>query len=436
MSYKALIKSIFEDVLQEVTPKKLILQTCFLKNTVLQINDASYDLSQYRHIHLLGSGKGVLPMMTTMQELLGKYLTQAVIVGSYAHKNWAEAYRYIQSSHPVPTNKSIMAARYFKSLFEDFHKEDLFIYLLSGGTSAMLELPEVGITLEAFQEATTLMLEGGLAIEEINSVRKHLSAIKGGKLGASTKATGIVLVLSDVVGDDLHAIGSAPLYCDTTTFADALSCLKSHNIFDQMPKSIKEYLIQGVQGRHDETPKNKPKHIAHYIIGSNDVVLQKTKELLLEHKIHATISKDKIVGDTGVVAQNLYQFSQEHAGEFHAYLFGGEPTVIVKGEGKGGRNQHLCLNFLQLLEPKQKITFLSAATDGIDGNSDAAGAVINTDSRHIAVQKGMNIAHYLSHFDSNTYFIKTGEVIMTGATHNNLLDIMIILIEPNSNRRR
>ena len=427
MSYKALLKSIFEDVLQEVTPKKLILQTCTLKDSELQINDTRYNLGQYRHIHLLGSGKGVLPMMMTMQELLGKYLTQTVIVGSYAHKNWAETYRYIQSSHPVPTDKSIMAARCFKSLFEDFHKEDLFIYLLSGGTSAMLELPEVGITLEAFQKATTLMLEGGLAIEEINSVRKHLSAIKGGKLGASTKATGIVLVLSDVVGDDLHAIGSAPLYCDTTTFADALSCLKSYNIFDQMPKSIKEYLTQGVQGHHDETPKNRPKHIAHYIIGSNDLVLQKTKALLIKHKIPTTVLKDKIVGDASMVAQNLYKFAQMHAGEFHAYLFGGEPTVIVKGEGKGGRNQHICLNFLQLLKSGQKITFLSAATDGIDGNSDAAGAVIDTDSHHIEVQKGMDIAHYLSHFDSNTYFTKTGEAIMTGATHNNLLDIMIIL---------
>lgn len=431
MSYKALLKSIFEDAIEEVTPKKLILEVCSLKDAELQINNARYDLSQYRHIHLLGSGKAVLPMMTTMQELLRGYLTQTVIVGSYAHKNRAETYCYIQSSHPVPTDKSIMAARYFKSLFEDFSEEDLFIYLLSGGTSSMLELPEEGITLEEFQKATTLMLEGGLAIEEINSVRKHISAIKGGKLGASTKATGIVLVLSDVVGDDLHAIGSAPLFFDTTTFADAISCLKSHDIFIQIPKSIQKYLIQGMQGLHDETPKNKPKHIEHYIIGSNDIVLEKTKALLLARNIPATILKDKIVGDVSMVAQNLYEFAKRHAGKLHVYLFGGEPTVIVKGGGKGGRNQHLCLSFLQLLRSRQKVTFLSAATDGIDGNSDAAGAVIDTDSHYIAVQKEMNIAHYLSHFDSNTYFTKTGEAIITDATHNNLLDIIMILVEQN-----
>ena len=428
-SYKPLLKSIFKDALKEVTPKNLILQTCTLKDTKLQINNDYYDLSLYRKIHLLGSGKAVLPMMSTMQELLKGYLTQTVVVGSYEHKNLTKEYRYIQSSHPLPTDKSILAARYFKSLFEDFHKEDLFIYLLSGGTSAMLELPEVGITLEEFKKATTLMLENGLAIEEINSVRKHISAIKGGKLGASTKATGIVLVLSDVVGDDLQTIGSAPLYYDSTTFADALSSLKSHNIFEQIPKSIKEYLLQGAQGECNETPKKRPKHIKHYIIGSNDVVLRKIKSLLLARNIPTTILKDKIIGDVSVVAQNLYKFAQIHMGEFHAYLFGGEPTVIVKEEGKGGRNQHLCLSFLKLLKSGQKITFLSAATDGIDGNSDAAGAVIDTNSHQTATQKGVDIEHYLSHFNSNIYFTKTGEVITTGATHNNLLDIMILLTE-------
>ncbi|WP_331774932.1 glycerate kinase type-2 family protein [Sulfurospirillum sp. 1612] len=431
MSYKVLLKSLFESVLQEVRPQKLISQACFIKDERFYIHDACYDLRHYRKIHLLGSGKAVLPMMHAMQALLGTRLHQCVMVGAYHDQIPTQTCRYIQSSHPVPTEKSLEAARCFKSLFENFHEEDLFIYLLSGGSSAMLELPEAGISLEALQQATTLMLEGGLAIEEINSVRKHLSAIKGGKLGASTKATGIVLVLSDVVGDDLHAIGSAPLYCDTTTFADAIASLKSHNIFNQMPECITQYLTQGMQGRHHETPKNKPQHIAHYIIGSNDVVLQKTKALLIQHQIPTTILKDKIEGDAKVVAKHLYQFAQEHVGTFHAYLFGGEPTVIVKKGGKGGRNQHLCLHFLQLLDTHSQVTFLSAATDGIDGNSDAAGAVIDTNSSNIAAEKEIDIQSYLSHFDSHTYFTKTGEAIVTGATHNNLLDIMILLIEPN-----
>ncbi len=426
MSDKTLFKKVFKQVLKEVTPDKLIEQQCFLQKNILTIKDNLYDLSLYKNIYLLGSGKAVIPMAKAMGEILKSKLSKTVIVGAYPHKEKSRNYEYIQSSHPLPTEKSIKAARRLKNLLQSFDKDDFFIYLLSGGTSAMLELPEDQITLDEFQKATAFMLKSGMAIEDINSVRKHISCVKGGKLADYTKAKGAVLVLSDVIGDDLHSIGSAPLYFDTSTYIDALQVLKRHKILEKMPSSIKTFLKDGSLGYHKETPKIENKNITHHIMGSNDIVLQKAQNILQTHGIKATIIKEKISGDAFSVAKKLIEFSLSHNNKNQCYLFGGEPTVVVKGQGKGGRNQHLCLSFLSLLKPEQHLTFLSAATDGIDGNSTAAGAVIDEKSLKIAKDKKLNICDYLENFGSNSYFTKTGELIVTGATNNNLLDIAIL----------
>ena len=429
MSDKILLKKIFKQVLTEIAPDKLIKQQCFLQKNILSIKGNLYDLNLYKNIYLLGSGKAVIPMAQAMSEILESKLNKTVIVGIYPHKEKNRNYEYIQSSHPLPTKKSIKGAYRLKNMLESFDKDDFFIYLLSGGTSAMLELPENQITLNEFQKATSLMLEGGMAIEDINCVRKHISCIKGGKLAACTKAKGIVLVLSDVIGDDLHSIGSAPLYFDTSTYDDAIRILKQHRIFTKMPLSIKTFLKNGSRGHHKETPKMKNENITHYIVGSNDIVLQKTQKILQKYNIKTNIIKEKISGDVFDVANRLLNFSLSHNNKNQCYLFGGEPTVVVRENGKGGRNQHLCLSFLSLLKPEQHITFLSAATDGIDGNSNAAGAVIDEKSLKIAKEKEIDICDYLKNFDSNSYFSKTGELIVTGATNNNLLDMIIIALD-------
>jgi glycerate-2-kinase len=274
------------------------------------------------------------------------------------------------------------------------------------------------------------MLKGAMPIEKINSVRKHISQVKGGKLANCTRAQGIVLVLSDVIGDDLHAIGSAPLYCDTTTFKDAKASLEEYGLFETMPQNIQNVIEEGQKGLRAETPKTPHKHIDHYILGSNTLVLQKAQKLLSASGVDATVIEKPIEGDTQKLAEELLAFATTHQEGRHCYIFGGESTVLVQGEGKGGRNQHLCLSVLKQLEGKTDITFLSAATDGIDGNSDAAGAVIDIHSPVDARSHNIDVQHYLDTFDSNSFFAQTGELLVPGPTHNNLLDIVMMLIEP------
>lgn len=430
MSNKKLLHRTFNALIDEIRPENLIAQQCRYENDVLTVQERVYPLQMYKNIHLLGSGKAVIPMAKAMQSLLGERIAQTLIVGAYENDAELDNTRYIKSTHPLPSKKSIDAAKALRDQLEALHDDDFFIYLLSGGNSAMVELPEASISLDDFKKSTALMLKGGMPIEEINSVRKHLSQVKGGKLAACTRAKGLVLLLSDVLGDDLHAIGSAPLYFDTTTFGDAIASLKRHALFDRLPERVQTFLKEGAEAKHPETPKSENADIHHTILGSNTIVLNKAKALLDKAGIPATLSHRRLEGDATGLARELVTFAQNYQGERHCFIFGGETTVTVRGEGRGGRNQHLALSVLQLLDGKCDITFLSAATDGIDGNSDAAGALVDMHSRVYALAHEIDPQHYLETYDSNTFFSKTGELLITGPTHNNLLDIVMMLIEP------
>ena len=430
MSNKTLLQNAFEELLTTITPGKILKEQCHVENSILTIAQTHYDLKPYSKVHLLGSGKAVIPMATAMQGILGNHCGQTTLVGAYALDDTLKETTYLQSTHPIPTQKSLDAGELLRNTLESFKEDELFIYLLSGGNSALVELPETGITLGDFQEATSLMIRGGMPIESINSVRKHLSQVKGGKLGSATKAKGIVLVLSDVVGDDLHTIGSAPFYYDPSSYADAITALESHHLFEKMPSSIQTFLAMGKEGHYLETPKSENPNITHHIIGSNRHVLQKMSDILRRSGVETTIIQEPFTKEVSELSKDLMTFAKRHQESRHCYIFGGESTVHVTGKGKGGRNQHLCLHFFTLLDGTVDVTFLSAATDGVDGNSDAAGALIDMHSPYNVELRNVDPIHYLKTFDSNTFFNKSDELIVTGPTHNNLLDIVVMLIEP------
>jgi len=430
MSNKTLLRNTFDELLKEITPQSLIAQQVRLKGDTLRISNTDYDLSRYKKIYLLGSGKAVIPMAKEVHGLLSSYITQTLIIGAYDCNEKFDDCLYFKSTHPLPSSKSVQAAKSLQTIMSQCDEDDLFIYLLSGGSSAMIELPEETISLKEFQETTALMLRGGMPIEKMNSVRKHISQVKGGKLANHTKAEGIVLVLSDVIGDDLHVIGSAPLYYDTSSFEDSVSALKEYGLFKKIPSSVRNFLKEGEQGLHEETPKAAHQHIHHYILGSNSLVLEKAHEILRKKGVEASVIEKPYNGDVNELAEEFIQFAKRHQGREHCYVFGGESTVLVDGEGKGGRNQHLCLSILGHLDGKIDLTFLSAATDGVDGNSDAAGALIDLHSPANAISHNLEVEYYLDTFDSNSFFDQTGELLIPGPTHNNLLDIVMMLIKP------
>jgi len=430
MPNKSLLQNTFFELLKEIKPQKLVREQCKKEGDILTIQRDEFDLSKYKNIYLLGSGKVVIPMTKALQEVLGDVLTKTLIVGAYDNYEELDKVTYIKSTHPLPSTKSIESAKALLNTIHSFSEDDFFIYLLSGGTSSLVELPEEEITLEDMQETTSVMIKGAMPIEAINSVRKHISRVKGGKLVKDTKADGIVLVFSDVIGDDLHTIGSAPLYYDDTSFKDALKNLEHFHLLDKIPQRVKNYLYEGKEGLKPETPKAQNENIKHYILASNVTVLKKAKELLESQGLKATIIEEQIEGDVEDVARQMIAFAKEHQDNNGCYIFGGESTVKVLGDGKGGRNQHLVLKVLDLLDGDLNITFLSAATDGIDGNSEAAGAIIDTHSLVNTKVSHIDWKHYLETFDSNCFFQRTSELLVSGPTHNNLLDIVIMVVEP------
>ena len=213
---KKTLQKTFETLLDQLHPNKLIEQSVSLYGNTLSVNNTNYELPE--KITLLGSGKAVLPMAEATLGLLDSHINQCCLVGPYTNYLKGNDLTYIKSTHPIPSINSIEAAQTLIKTLSGLSEDDFFIYLLSGGNSALVELPANNITLEEFQKTTNIMIQGAMPIEAINCVRKHISQVKGGRLAQFTKAKGIVIVLSDVLKDDLVAIGSAPLYCYDTTY--------------------------------------------------------------------------------------------------------------------------------------------------------------------------------------------------------------------------
>ena len=426
MSKKEMIKDVFNSLLKEIHPKKLIKNQCKFESNILYINNEKIVIPENKKIYLLGSGKAVLPMAEAINEIMGEKIEKQLLVGAYENSYKNVNQEYIKSTHPLPSKNSILAAKKLKELFFSLKEDDIVIYLLSGGNSALVELPQDGISLEEFQEATDIMIKGAMPIEAINCVRKHISKVKGGRLASYTKAKTYVLTLSDVIGDDLEAIGSGPLYCDKTTFTDAVNYLNSYKLFSSIPQSIKKYLESGILKKVEDTPKKEAKNVKHFILGSNKILLEKAKELLLEKDIDAKLSNELISGDVSFVNKKLLEFVKDKNG---CFIFGGEATVKVKGSGKGGRNQHLVLSFLKNFPKNKNMVFLSAASDGVDGNSDASGAIIDNETLKTISKLNLNIDKYLNSFDSNSFFKQSTDLLIPGPTHNNMLDIVIIYID-------
>jgi len=427
MSIKQILKDSFFEVLENIEPSKLINTKCTFEENHIIINQEKISLPENKKIHLFGSGKAVLSMAESIFAQCENKILSSILVGPYDNYLKQNTLQYIKSTHPTPSIKSLEAAQSLKSAIENLDEDDFFIYLLSGGSSALVELPSDAISMEDFQTTTDIMLKGSMPIEAMNCVRKHLSKVKGGNLTLNTKAKGIVLVLSDVLSNNFEDIGSAPLYFDSTTFNDAINFLKKYNLLHKIPTTVKKHLLLGFEGKINETPKKQNKNIKHFLIASNEILLQDIKSKLSSKNIPSVIMDAKIEKDVKIVVNDILNFIDSK--EEGCFIFGGEALVQVTKSGKGGRNQHLILSILEKFPKNKNITILSAASDGIDGNSNSAGAIIDNDSLIKADLLQLNIQDYLNNFNSNVFFEKIDGLINTGPSHNNMLDVLIIHIK-------
>jgi hydroxypyruvate reductase/glycerate 2-kinase len=341
----------------------------------------------------------------------------------------------IQGSHPVPDARSIRAAELLIDGLSALEDDDFFIYLLSGGSSALVEKPVNSVSLAEMQEATKVLLKGSVPIQEMNVVRKHLSQAKGGRLGQNTRASGAVLVISDVIGDDLSVIGSGPFYPDPSTYQNCYEILQGAAVWNEVPAAVRTVIRSGAEGQLPETPGERKSSISHFLLGTNRIALEQARRTAEEAGLQCRILSASLDGEARQVGENLIALARDIAtpvGPLRlpaCLLFGGETTVTVRGPGRGGRNQELALAALAAIGRTPHILLLSGGTDGIDGNSSAAGAIADRGFFREAQRQGLEISRFLAANDSNTFFRKVGGLLETGPTGTNVMDITLLIID-------
>ncbi len=428
---RELLISMFKTAIESVHPKNLIPTFLSFQKDYLEIENQKFLIP--KPFYVFGSGKASVEMAKAVEKISADRIKGGLVVCNYTEN--LEKIDVIEGSHPIPDEKSLKAVDILYRRMSSLKENDFFIYLLSGGSSALIEKLIPPITLEDLRKLTELLLKHSVPIDEINIIRKHISLIKGGRLGRTTKAKGIVLVISDVIGDDLFTIGSAPLYYDKSTYKDAYHILEKYALLDKVPESVKEVIERGLKGEIPDTPKEENQNIKHFIIGNNFKALKHAKKVAEENGYKTYIMTSQIKGEAREVAKVIVSIGKEILKTENPFkkpvclLFGGETTVTVKGNGKGGRNQELCLSALNEIKDTENIYLLSGGTDGIDGNSDAAGAVIDKTSYEKSLEKGLSIDKYLENNDSYHFFKETNDLIFTGYTGTNVMDITILLVE-------
>ncbi|MBL7960217.1 glycerate kinase, partial [bacterium] len=424
---------IFNAALQSVLPAQLINESVRFDGQLLRIQDHEYLIPSQSRIFIFGSGKASVAMANGLYQILGARITDGMVLAGNPGKDIGPI-RVLESSHPVPTQKTLDATNQLIVAMSELSDNDFFIYLLSGGSSSIVEKPILPITLDDFQHTTSLLLRSGAPIDEMNIVRKHLSMVKGGRLGQLSRGTGLALVLSDVIGDDLSTIGSALLYKDDSTYQDVLTILSKYDLMNKVPVNVLAVINQGLTKQIPETPKTTNSNIVHHMIGNNYAALVRAQEKANQLGLPAHIMTSRLDGEAREAAKAIIAIGKEihiSGNPFSSpvcLIFGGETTVTIRGNGRGGRNQELCLSALNEFRAMPYITILSAGTDGIDGQSDAAGTVADCETYGKAQQLQLNIDEYLSANDSYSFFKKTDDLIITGPTGTNVGDITLLII--------
>jgi glycerate-2-kinase len=422
---------------EAVHPYALVKRQVQLTNGRLQIAGESFSLEKIRHIYVIGAGKATAAMAKAIEDLLAEKITSGTIIVKYGHTEPLTYITTVEAAHPVPDENGLYGTDQILHIAKKATENDLVINLISGGGSALLiDLPN-GCTLGELQHCYELLLRSGASIEETNTVRKHLSGVKGGQLAKVVYPARLVtLILSDVIGDPLDVIASGPTVADPTTYQDAWQILEKYKLQDRISANIRLHLQQGLEGKIPDTPKPADvvfRQIRNYIIGSNTIALKAAESKARQLGFHTRVLGDGTSGDALQTAISLVTQARQMAlnnsiAKPLCLLMGGETTVVVTGKGKGGRNQHLALAAALQLRPDENMTILSAGTDGSDGPTDAAGAVVDGTTVRKAAKKGIQAQAYFDDNNSYHFFSQAGGHVITGPTMTNVMDIMLALV--------
>ncbi len=429
---------IFLNAVDQVNPAHLIHQNVSVAGKTLKAGNTKIDISPIRHIYVIGFGKASAAMARSIEKLLGPRISGGHIITKYGHSAPLQRIGVTEASHPIPDAAGVAGTAKVCAIADSAGKHDLVICLISGGGSALLtDIPD-GCSLTDLITLNDCLLKAGINIKELNTIRKHLSSVKGGWLaGRAFPATIVSLILSDVTGDPLDVIASGPTVPDPTTYRDALSILARNDIVSRVPSCLIDILEDGIKGKHPETPKPGDQvfcSVSNIIIGNNRIALDGAASTATSMGYDARVITDQLTGDVTEVSSAIFktimEVNKSSPGRRTCLLYGGETTVKVTAEnGMGGRNQHLALLLSILLKDTAGITLLAAGTDGTDGMTDAAGAVVDNTTLKNAAQLNLNINEYIERFDSYNFFRQEGGLVKTGPTLTNVMDIIIVLID-------
>jgi len=418
--------------LAAVEPSAAVRRHVRCDGDVLAVAGHHYHLCDYARVFVVGGGKAAVPMAAAIAAILGDRLTEGVVVTKYGHtiaQSPIPDLQIIEAGHPLPDENSLRGAQAVVSLVEQATGHDLVICLISGGGSALLTLPVPGLTLADLQTLTDALLRSGATINEINAVRKHLSQIKGGHLARlAAPAALVALILSDVVGDPLDVIASGPTVPDPTTIADARAVLSRYNL---------PPLGGDRGGAFRETPKPGDPifaRVQNVVVGSNRLAAQAAVEKARELGFNTLLLSTYVEGEAREVARvgaALAKGVRAHGDPLPppaCLVWGGETTVTVCGEGKGGRNQELALAAALALDGWPGVLVMALATDGADGLTDAAGAVVTGETMARARALRLDPHAALEANDSYALFDMLGDLVRTGPTGTNVNDLLFILV--------
>lgn len=430
-SERKTVLELIEETMKCISTKKIMRENVSLKENILQVKDKEFDLSDFEHIYVIGAGKASGKMATALEEILGDRITGGWI-NSIKPKELKHI-KIIKAGHPIPNPASVKGTEEILKIAKKATEKDLIICLISGGGSALMELPAEGISLSDLQKINRLLVNSEAKIQYINSIRKHLSQVKGGLLAkACHPATVISIIISDVIGDKLDVIASGPTTPDSTSYHQALERLRKFWVWRRTPVKIKIHLSKGVAGEFPETPKPHDPIFAkvhNIIILNNFVALKAMREKAIAKGFECNIYSNQLEGEAKNVGEHLIDEAVYRTRKKPFILLaGGETTVTVRGKGRGGRNQELVLGALKKVSEHNTV-IASFGSDGIDGQSKAAGAIADSNSLKRAQEQNMNYLEYLLDNNSNAFFKKLKDTIRTSHTGTNVMDFQIVLVK-------
>lgn len=435
---RALALKSLESALNAVDPKQIVKSKLRLENSILRINGYSFDLKKFRNIYVVGGGKASGSMAEALERVLTNRITDGLVNVPHGSSHKTEIIKLHGASHPIPDQEGVKGTHRMLEIAERAKKDDFIICLISGGGSSLMPLPRGEISIFDKRKVTEDLLKCGATINEINTVRKHISDFKGGWLAKKAyPATILNLILSDVVGDPLDFIASGPTVPDSTTFSDAVNVLKRYMLWDTVPVSVKKVLSDGEKGVIPETPKADDeafKRVYNVVVGNSRSATLAAHESFKSAGLNSFLLTSVLEGEARHVGVMLASIAHEIIASGNpiqkpaGVAVGGETTVTVVGGGLGGRNQEIALAAALKLEGLDGAVVASLSTDGVDGPTDAAGAIADGKTLARALRMGLNAERFLSENDSYRFFSELGDLIFTGPTGTNVNDVSVVVV--------